>query len=77
VATTKQTAPRSIEGSHLLSLSFPMLVYITSLMGIAHGVMPLVHSFLLAFYPQLSPIQSARRFVGVDLLTGIRGQGRR
>jgi len=41
-------------------------------MGIAHSF----RSFNLAcFFPQLSPIQSARRFVGVDLPTGIRGQG--
>jgi hypothetical protein len=29
----------------------------------------------LLFFPQLSPIQSARGFVGVDLPTGIRRQG--
>ena len=37
--------------------------------------MVFVHSILLAFFPQLSPIQSARGFVGVDLPTGIRRQG--
>ena len=54
----------------MLSLSFPMWACIISPKGIAHGVMAFVHSFLLAFSHNY-------HFVGMDLPTGIRGQGRR
>lgn len=64
MAITKRTVPRSIEGSHLLRRAKPLF----SDVGMHY-----IQSCLL--FPTTIADSSARRFVGVDLPTGIRGQG--
>lgn len=75
MAITKRTVPRSIEGSHLLRRAKPLFSDV-GMHYIANGNctwFSFIQSCLL--FPTTIADSSARRFVGVDLPTGIRGQG--